>query len=78
MCFNVESSRESNRSHGLAVMQRFLSDLPKARLELIKDSGHLPHVEKKEEFASILRDFYLQANGPAVEVIAQQEDSQSL
>lgn len=58
-----------------AFAERFLSDLPKARLELIKDSGHLPHVEQKEEFVSILKDFYLQANRPGVEVTAQSEGS---
>lgn len=51
-------------------MQRFLADLPNARLELIKECGHLPHVEKPEEFASILKGFYLE------EVITQSEGSQ--
>jgi len=71
----VESSSLSCRSHGPVVMQRFLNDLPEARLELIKDAGHLPHVERKEEFVSILKDFYLQANRPGVEVTAQSEGS---
>lgn len=42
--------------------ERFVADLPKARLELIKDCGHIPHVEKPKQFSSILKEFYLQEN----------------
>lgn len=44
----------------MAVMQKFVADLPNASLKFIKDCGHIPHVEKPKEFSSILKEFYLQ------------------
>ncbi|KAG0600539.1 hypothetical protein M758_11G042400 [Ceratodon purpureus] len=51
--------------------ERFLADLPKARLELIQDCGHIPHVEKPKQFSSILKEFYLEENRPEVQVTSQ-------
>jgi pimeloyl-ACP methyl ester carboxylesterase len=71
-CFNLwEYWRESNRLCELGVLQRFVADLPKARLELIKDCGHIPHVEKPKQFSSILKEFYLQENRLEVQVNSQ-------
>ena len=61
-CIQIYDVLESYRLYEPDVVQRFLGDLPKAQLELIKDCKHIPHVKKPKHFSSILKEFYLQEN----------------
>jgi 2-succinyl-6-hydroxy-2,4-cyclohexadiene-1-carboxylate synthase len=45
------------------VARRMASAIPKARLSLVPSSGHAPHLEAPEEYASALTGFFTQHGG---------------
>ena len=48
---------------GLTRAETVSAALPHARLEVITDAGHMPHLERPDAFAAILTDF-LRPDGP--------------
>ena len=48
---------DRDRILGIKPAQQFVDNLPNARLEWIADCGHVPHLEKAEITANLIRDF---------------------
>jgi 2-succinyl-6-hydroxy-2,4-cyclohexadiene-1-carboxylate synthase len=42
-----------------ALAERMRQALPRARLEVVQDAGHMPHVERPAAFGSLVEDFFL-------------------
>ncbi len=49
---------ETDYFFGVAVVEKVANEIPKAQFEVIKDSGHLPNMEKPKQFNELITKFY--------------------